>query len=324
MNSRIPQNHEALSAYLDNQLGGRERSQLEARLRADPALRAELETLRRTRAILRATPQVRAPRNFTLTPEMAAQLRQQPRQSGLFFVFRYAFVLSSLLFVLALAGNFLLPGALERAFGAPQGEITALQEEMADAARNAGESEQTQSLAVEETVPAAGDTAPVEEPPAEFQPETYTEPSATAEPTATPEPTATAELPDQPGATSVPGIQPAATSPTAAAPGDAPQPPTAEPTATPEPTALPTEPPPAHITESIESLPADNGDGAGTAGGADPSGEEPAPAEPVSEPVEPDQGEPAGYTLFNWRDALILLGALALITGGLSLLLKRR
>ncbi len=59
-----------LSAYLDDEISPQERARLEERLQQNPDLRGELEALRRTRLILRAAPKVRAPRNFTLTPEM--------------------------------------------------------------------------------------------------------------------------------------------------------------------------------------------------------------------------------------------------------------
>ena len=59
-----------LSAYLDDEISPQERDRLEERLQQNPDLRGELEALRRTRLIWRAAPKVRAPRNFTLTPEM--------------------------------------------------------------------------------------------------------------------------------------------------------------------------------------------------------------------------------------------------------------
>lgn len=62
---------EALSAYLDNQLNARERARLEKRLREDASLRSALDGLRRTRQFLRKQPQMRAPRSFALSPEMA-------------------------------------------------------------------------------------------------------------------------------------------------------------------------------------------------------------------------------------------------------------
>ena len=55
---------EQLSAYLDGQLSRSDRSRLEARIHSDPAFASALEELRQTRALLRHTPQRRAPRNF--------------------------------------------------------------------------------------------------------------------------------------------------------------------------------------------------------------------------------------------------------------------
>ena len=62
---------QALSAYLDGQLAPRQRRRLEERLQQEPALQDALDGLRHTRSILRSQPKLRAPRNFTLTPEMA-------------------------------------------------------------------------------------------------------------------------------------------------------------------------------------------------------------------------------------------------------------
>lgn len=62
------QDYELLSAYLDGELNTTEREALEARLMMDSALRDELEALRRTVALVRALPELRAPRNYTLDP----------------------------------------------------------------------------------------------------------------------------------------------------------------------------------------------------------------------------------------------------------------
>jgi hypothetical protein len=67
------QDYERLSGYLDNTLTATERQQLEARLNAEPTLRAELEALRGTVALLRGLPTLKSPRDFTLTPAMAAR-----------------------------------------------------------------------------------------------------------------------------------------------------------------------------------------------------------------------------------------------------------
>ena len=59
-----------LSAYLDGELSAREKRQVEERLQQDPARRAALKGLRRTRQVLRYVPQKPVPHNFTLTADM--------------------------------------------------------------------------------------------------------------------------------------------------------------------------------------------------------------------------------------------------------------
>jgi len=90
-----------LSAYLDHELSPRQQAQLEARLKDDPILLGVLAELRRTRAVLRHTPRLRAPRRFTLTPQMAAIRPAARRYPALGF----ASALASLLLVLALIGE---------------------------------------------------------------------------------------------------------------------------------------------------------------------------------------------------------------------------
>jgi len=98
-----PHEEELLSAYLDGQLTPKERSRLEARLQGDAQLRSLLVELRRTRAILRSQPRLRAPRNFTLTPQMAGKpARTTP---GAYPALRLASVLAGVLFVLVLVGD---------------------------------------------------------------------------------------------------------------------------------------------------------------------------------------------------------------------------
>lgn len=64
---------EQLSAYLDSELSDKEKRKLEARLSSEPELREILANLRRTSEALGRMPQVRAPRSYRLTPEMAGQ-----------------------------------------------------------------------------------------------------------------------------------------------------------------------------------------------------------------------------------------------------------
>jgi hypothetical protein len=74
MKKITPRDWENLSAYLDGQLAVKERQKLEGRLAADQDLQVALEGMRRTRSVLRSQPHMRAPRNFTLSPEMAGLL----------------------------------------------------------------------------------------------------------------------------------------------------------------------------------------------------------------------------------------------------------
>lgn len=67
---------ELLSAYLDEQLSAAERAELEARLRSDSELRAELIALRQTLRLVRELPTLRAPRDLRLRPEQVAPVPQ--------------------------------------------------------------------------------------------------------------------------------------------------------------------------------------------------------------------------------------------------------
>jgi hypothetical protein len=66
--------YELISSYLDNQLGGKERTRFEERLKADPELRNELNEISKTRVLLRSLPMQRAPRNFYVTPQTVRAL----------------------------------------------------------------------------------------------------------------------------------------------------------------------------------------------------------------------------------------------------------
>ncbi len=85
------QQREQLSALLDNELNEQEREQLAAHLRTCSACRAELESMRRARALVRALPQPALPRSFALpiavspapaTPHQAASAGQSAPASG--------------------------------------------------------------------------------------------------------------------------------------------------------------------------------------------------------------------------------------------------
>ena len=74
-----PRDLEQLSAYLDQQLSSNERQKLEARLQRETLLFQTLQDLRQTRALLRSLPRRRAPRNYTLSAQTAAQIRRPQR-----------------------------------------------------------------------------------------------------------------------------------------------------------------------------------------------------------------------------------------------------
>ncbi len=104
MQDRTNKELEALSAYLDGQLPDKQRIKLEARLAADADLQAALDGLRRTRTLLRRAPQAKAPRNFTLTPDMVAAPVKFPR---LYAPMRLVSVLASFLFVVVIFADVL-------------------------------------------------------------------------------------------------------------------------------------------------------------------------------------------------------------------------
>lgn len=66
------QDYELLSAYLDGDLSTGERAALEARLVAEPGLQRELAALRQTVQLVNSLPQLKAPRDFVLTPAMVS------------------------------------------------------------------------------------------------------------------------------------------------------------------------------------------------------------------------------------------------------------
>lgn len=74
VNRISPEDLMALSAYLDGALDPPDRSSLERRLATEPLLRAELESLRDTVNLVKSLPRLKAPRDFTLTSVMLAQM----------------------------------------------------------------------------------------------------------------------------------------------------------------------------------------------------------------------------------------------------------
>lgn len=105
---------ELLSAYLDGELSQPERDRLEARLAQDAGLRAELRALREVAFAVRELPQVSAPRNFILTESMVGRREPapaaRPRMAWAAPLLTAATAVVSLLFVVVLAGELLVPG----------------------------------------------------------------------------------------------------------------------------------------------------------------------------------------------------------------------
>lgn len=162
-----PQDFDRLSAYIDDQLAPGEKAALEQRLGREPELRSALHELRLTVNALRGLPQVKPPRNFTLTPAMAGlpnRGRPQPRRS-LFGTLRLAASLSALALAVVVGGDFAATqGLLGNA--APAQEIVFTAESgtgAADASMTAApeaESEITTLNAEEAEDPAGGADVP--------------------------------------------------------------------------------------------------------------------------------------------------------------------
>ena len=93
-----------LSSYLDGELSPKELKRLEDRINSDPSLQLALEGLRQTKITLGATPTLKVPRNFKLTPEMVAiRTTPRPRQVR---AYRLASALMSVMLISVLVLDF--------------------------------------------------------------------------------------------------------------------------------------------------------------------------------------------------------------------------
>jgi hypothetical protein len=122
---------ELLSEYVDRQLSPKQAQRMEARLQQNPDLRDALNDLLRLKAVLRSAPRLKAPRRFTLKPEMVSQ---RPSRR-IYPVFQFASAVASLLFVLVLIGDLVglgspatLPQLAAPAAAPVAGEMYALEE----------------------------------------------------------------------------------------------------------------------------------------------------------------------------------------------------
>lgn len=229
------QRDELLSAYLDGQLSAGERARLETQLGADPALRAELEALRHTVALVRDLPPVPIPRNFILPQTMEARPRPapplRPRRAWAAPLLTAATAVVSLLFVVVLAGDLLLSGMGGQAFApaaeplleaeAPQAALApspASEQVEVEVVVEVEAEEAVEELEVEKAVPAA--TAPAAameappEAPAEATAEVEADDAETPEGTESPAPAmggGAAEEPEPPTPTAASTDAPTAT-----------------------------------------------------------------------------------------------------------------
>jgi hypothetical protein len=98
-----------LSGYIDEQLTEQERASLELRLKADAGLRADLESMRATVALLKQAERLRVPRNFTLDPKAYGKPARPSwwGQLGLSFT-PLASAASMIAVVMILGGGFVL------------------------------------------------------------------------------------------------------------------------------------------------------------------------------------------------------------------------
>ncbi len=134
---------ELLSTYLDGKLGPSETARVEARIATDAEMRRLLADLRATRTLLRALPQRKAPRNFTLQPKKQRLAAPTPRA---FPVLRFASVLASAIFLGTVALNGLAPLAANRLAAAPAASYGMGGGGSAEAAATPGPTESAQSL----------------------------------------------------------------------------------------------------------------------------------------------------------------------------------
>jgi hypothetical protein len=139
---------EQISAYLDGELSENDARRVEARIQTDATLRWALQELQTTHKMIAGLPEVRPPRNFTLTPEMAG-VRQR---RNLYPVFRFATVIATAAFAVLVGADALTSGGFVATQEVPEAAKMALESEV-DAEALAG-------VAVEE---ADGFEAPMED-----------------------------------------------------------------------------------------------------------------------------------------------------------------
>ncbi len=110
MNVRLsPKDWLAISAHLDGRLNPKESAKLETRLNSDTDFKRSYQELEYTRRMLRALPQRRAPRNFTLSPKTISAPTHKPRVQP---VFGFASAVATLAMVILFAVQNGIPSLL--------------------------------------------------------------------------------------------------------------------------------------------------------------------------------------------------------------------
>lgn len=107
-----PKDWQNLSAYLDGQLPPRESTRLEMRMAQEPNLQQALREMRQTRILVRQAKTLHVPRHFTITPEMAAQIRPVRKTFMLPFL-SYSSIAAAILMIFVLVVD-LLPDYLAK------------------------------------------------------------------------------------------------------------------------------------------------------------------------------------------------------------------
>lgn len=103
------QDYQLISSYLDSTCSARESAQVEARQKADMQFKQAVLEFQHTRRLLRALPQKRAPRNFTLSP---SQVPARPQRFFLAPALNFVSLAATVLLVVIFAGSQLAPDLL--------------------------------------------------------------------------------------------------------------------------------------------------------------------------------------------------------------------
>jgi anti-sigma factor RsiW len=119
---------ENLSPFLDKQLTSSEQARVTRHLQECPACRADLQSLRQTVALLRATPVLKPPRTFFIPASEGVRQRHVQRSRLAYGYLQFATAVATVLLVLVVSGDALLRLGVARParqVTAPNVEITA-------------------------------------------------------------------------------------------------------------------------------------------------------------------------------------------------------